>query len=359
MKLTAQINLFNHIGFLDKLLFTKHLAVMLRSGIPLSEAVSTLADETKNQSFKKVLKGVWGQIQNGQSLYKALSSYLQVFDPLYLSLVKIGEKSGKLEENLNYLIIQQTKSYEFRKKVTGALLYPALVLISTAVAGSSLSLFVLPKLVDLFRSLDVKLPLSTKILLFVSNLMKDYGILIIISLTAILALVYWLVHTAKVKPHWHRFLLSIPALGVLLQNVELSSICRNVGLMLKSGLPIMAVLEAQCQVEGNLVYKDYLEQIRAGVDKGKSIAETLRPEKFPFIPQFMAKMIGVGEKTGKLEESFLYLGDFFEGEVDDTTKNLSNILEPVLLLILGLVVGFVALSIISPIYQLTGSIRAR
>ena len=139
--------------------------------------------------------------------------------------------------------------------------------------------------------------------------------------------------------------------------MELSTICRNLGIMLKSGLPITTTLEAESKALTNLVYREYLQNLLKSVDKGKTMEETLSAQKFSLIPHYMIKMIGVGEKTGKLEDTFIYLGDFFEEEVDNTTKNLANILEPVLLIIIGLVVAFVALAIISPIYELTGSIR--
>lgn len=357
MNLTAQI--FEHVGVLDKLMFTKHFSMMLKSGIPLAEVIATLKDQTKNSAFKKVLEGVLKDINNGQSLSKALALYPRIFNSLYLNLVGVGEKSGSLEENLHYLVTQQEKSYEFHKKVQSALLYPAIVLIATFGVGISLSLFVLPKLLDLFKSLDAELPLSTKILMFFAQLMKDYGVIITGSLFLFCFLLYFTLNTKTLKPRWHLFLLALPTFGTLLQNIELSSICRNLGTMLKSGLPLTSALEAEHQTVTNLVYKDYLAQILKSVNKGQTIEETLLSNRFNCIPHFMAKMIGVGEKSGRLEETFLYLGDFFEEEVDDVTKNLANILEPILLLVIGAVVAFVAMAIISPIYQLAGSIRGR
>ncbi|KKR81117.1 MAG: Type II secretion system protein [Candidatus Daviesbacteria bacterium GW2011_GWA1_41_61] len=357
MKFSASRQFFSHPTFLDKLMFTRHLGVMLRSGIPLAEAISTLEEQTKGKSFQEVLHQILQQINNGQTLAKALSLYPHVFDSLYINLIEIGEKSGKLEENLDYLALHLSKNYEFRKKIQGAMLYPAIVLLSTLIIGLGLSFFVLPKLVDLFASLDVTLPLSTRILLFAAGTMKNYGVFIGLALTALFLLTSFLLQLPKIKPLWHVFLLKIPLFGGLLQNVELSTICRNLGIMLKSGLPITTTLEAESKALTNLVYREYLQNLLKSVDKGKTMEETLSAQKFSLIPHYMIKMIGVGEKTGKLEDTFIYLGDFFEEEVDNTTKNLANILEPVLLIIIGLVVAFVALAIISPIYELTGSIR--
>jgi len=350
-------NLLNRITLLDELTFTKHLAIMIKSGIPLSEAIKSLADQTKNPNFRQVLTEILADVENGQSLEKALSKHSNVFNSLYLSLVRTGEKSGKLEENLEYLALQLKKSYEFRKKIEAATLYPKIVLVATIIIGASISLFVLPQLIELFESLDVELPVTTKILLFIANLMKNWGILIIGGFVLLYLLFLWLIRTPQVKPIWHKFLVNMPMLGRLVQNIELTSICRNLGIMLKSGLTVTSALETQRQATENLVFKEMLVDISKSVERGKKISEELNTKKYRIMPTIVPKMIAVGENTGKLDETFIYLGDFFEEEVDDATKNLSNTLEPILLLAIGAVVAFVAMAIISPIYSLTGSIR--
>ena len=350
-------NLLNRITLLDELTFTKHLAIMIKSGIPLSEAIKSLADQTKNPNFKQVLTEVLAEVENGQSLEKALSKHPNVFNSLYLSLVRTGEKSGKLEENLDYLSGQLRKSYDFRKKVQAATLYPKIVLAATVIMGGAISLFVLPKLIELFESLDVELPITTKILLFVASLMKDWGYLIIGGLLLLYFVFLWLIRTRTIKPSWHKFLVNMPLFGRLVQNIELTSICRNLGIMLKSGLTLPVALETQREATDNLVFKEMIVDLSASVEKGKKLSEELNSKKYQMIPPIVSKMIAVGESTGKLDETLLYLGDFFEEEVDDTTKNLSNTLEPILLLVIGVVVAFVAMAIISPIYSLTGSIR--
>lgn len=349
--------IFLRISLLDILLFTKHLSVMLKSGIPLNESIASLRDQTKNSRFKKILTDILDEVENGQKLEKALSKHKDIFSPLYISLIGIGEKSGNLEDNLEYLALNLKKSYEFNKKIQGALLYPKLILAATFIMGMFISLFVLPKLVDLFKSLDVKLPLSTKILLFVANVMKKFGILILLGLIGLGSLISFFLRTDFMKPKWHKFLLLLPIIGSLNQNIELTAICRNLGIMLKSGLTITTALEVQLKATSNLVYQSYLTNLLKEVEKGKKLSDEMATAKYPYIPTIMSKMIGVGEGTGKLEDVFIYLGDFFEEEVDDYTKNLSNTLEPILLLVIGVMVAFVSLAIISPIYQLTSGIH--
>lgn len=349
--------MFSRVSFLDKLFFTKHLGIMLKSGIPISEALESLRDQARNPAFRKILDGVLTDAQRGKSLKEALSKYPKVFDPLYLSLVRIGEHSGNLEKSLKHLSEQLEKEQDFRKKVQSAMFYPLLVFVATTFLGGGVSLFILPKLVEFFESLDVELPLTTKILLFAARIMKNYGILIFLGFIALLLLFIFLIKLPLIKPLWHRFLLRLPILGSFLGCSQLSSFCRNLGIMLESGIPITEALEISAGALGNEVFKADVEKIGRAVEKGERIEEALEKGKFFEFPSVLAKMVGVGEQTGHLEENLLYLGDFFEEEVDSMSKNFANILEPVLLLGIGLVVGFVALAIISPIYQLTGSIR--
>lgn len=357
MNLPTEIIFLNRITFTDKLFFTKHLSVMIRSGVSLAEAVKALRDQTRNPAFKKILNSILTDIENGQTLKKALSRHPHLFDPVYISLVSIGEESGNLESNLEYLADQLKRNYELQKKIQGAMIYPAIVLTTATVVGGAISFFVLPKMIDLFQSLEVDLPLTTKILLFLANTVKDYGLIIISILIGLAVGGYLLIQTEKVKPKWQTFLLTIPAVGQFLQNVELASFCRNLGIMLKSGLPIAISLNDLHDSTDNLIFKHYIGKIHEAVKGGKSMTDELNSKDYPLIPAIVAKMVGVGEETGKLDESMLYLGHFFEEEVEDSSKNLSNVLEPILLLIIAGVVAFVALAIITPIYQFTGSIR--
>ncbi len=359
MKISAhtQIRFSNSISFLDKLLFTKHVGIMLKSGIPIAEAIDTIKDQSSSTFFRSVLSQITKDLENGEMLEKALSKYPKIFDSMYVNLVRIGEESGNLEENLSYLTKQLEKEHEFRQKVIAASMYPAIVLTTAVVVGGGVSFFVLPKLIDLFKSLDTNLPLATKILLAFATFSQKYGIYVIIGLIALFTIFKYSLRYKSFKYLWDKLVLATPVIGKLVQGVQMTFICRNLGTMLKSGLPIVKAMKAQEISTANLVYREYIAKLATSIEKGKSIKETLEEGKFKYIPKIAVKMIGVGEKTGKLDESFLYLGDFFEDSVDDASKNFSNVLEPLLLLVIGMVVAFVALAIISPIYQFTGSIK--
>ncbi|KKU91256.1 MAG: Type II secretion system F domain protein [Microgenomates group bacterium GW2011_GWA1_48_10] len=356
MKL-SQITVFDRVNFIDILLFTKHLSVMIKAGIPLAEALEILRDQTQNPAFKKVLVTVSTEIRNGQSLTKTLALFPKIFNPFYLSLVSVGEQAGDLEVNLEYLATQLQKNYEFKKKVQGAMLYPSFVIVVALLMGSAMAIFVLPQLAGLFTSLDVDLPTSTRILIFVADLMKKHGLIIIPGLFAVFFLTTFLVKTPAVKPLWQRFLINLPIFGLFIKNVESANFCRSLGLMLKSGLTLSKALEIAREATDNTIFKEYIEGIEKAVDKGHTIESELSKKKYQHFPLIVSKMIGVGEKTGKLDETLLYLGDFFEEEVDSMAKNFPTILEPILLVIIALMVAFMALAIISPIYQFTASIH--
>lgn len=344
------------INEVDRLLFTKHLSVMLKSGVTIGEAIHLLTEQATNPRLRKIILSIQKYVDNGKTLYEALEAHPKAFDPLYVRLIDVGEESGNLQRNLEYLAVQLKKKYDFERKVRSALLYPAVILVAAGIAGAGISLFVLPKLVDLFSALDVSLPLATKILLFIANAMKNWGLFIILGITGFLLVINWIIHSKPVQPYWHKFLLIAPVLGPFNRNVQLALFCRNMGIMLQSGLPIDSALFSQTQATTNVLFRHYFDQLQKNVQKGKSLEEIFNQNKFTYIPPIVDKMIGVGEKTGKLDESFLYLGDFFEDEVDDMTRNLSTVLEPMILLVIGLAVAYLAYAIIAPIYQFTGSI---
>jgi len=349
------MNIFDRVSFLEKLLFTKHLGTMVKSGIPIAEALDVLRTQTKSTPFRKVLSGILASVENGQTLSKSFGKYPKVFNEFYLSLIEIGEESGTLESNLEFLAEQLAKDYALRKKVLGALLYPALVVSAAVIMGGFISIFILPKLVDFFSAFDVELPMTTKILLFVSIAMRDYGVFIAAGLVVLTVMAFFALKIKKVKSIWHSLVLRLPLFGEMLAYGQLARFSRNFGVLLKSGVPIARALEVVSGTLSNLKFKNDLKETAKSHVKGKSIGVSLA--KYKEYPPIVNKMISVGEKTGKLDETLLYLGDFYEDEIDSLSKNLTTILEPILLITIGLVVGFIALAIITPIYELTGSVR--
>jgi type IV pilus assembly protein PilC len=357
MKKTARFTSSYKLSHTERLLFTKHISVLIKAGIPITEALETLRDESKSKQVRQLLQSVYSDIQNGLSLTDALKKHPKSFDELYVNLVYIGEKSGTLEKTLQFLSVQLTKDYQLRKKIQGAMLYPALVFFATIIMGSFIAFFILPKLVDFFEAFDQELPLTTQILLWFASFMKQFGVLVFVITIFCVCFAFVAVHSKTIKPYWHSFLLKLPLFGTLLKNGQLSRFCRNLGILLQSGVSITQSLSITARSLSNITFSRSVQEINESIKTGKTIAATLSKKSFKEFPPLVGKMIAVGEKTGKLDESLLYLSDFYEDEIDSTAKNLSTILEPILLLTIGLIVGFVALAIITPIYQLTGNLK--
>jgi len=350
MRLTLPF--FNRVPFSEKVLFAKNLALMIKAGFPLRESVATIQEQSKSKNFKKILDDVIKSIDNGQPLAVSLSRHAGVFGNLYINMIRVGEESGTLEENLRRLTLQLEKSQALKRKVQAAMLYPSIILGMVIVLSIGLIYFVLPKIIPVFKSLNVKLPLATRILIKLSEFTQNYSLFILIGIVGLVITLFLLSRFHSVKFQIHKFILKIPITGTISRNINISYFTRTLGTLLKSGIPLINALDVTRTTLGNLVYQKELEEISTEVQKGKSITNYLKKREKVF-PLMVSRIIGVGEKTGNLEETLLYLGDFYETEIDRSVKILSTILEPILLIIIGLVVGFIALSIITPIYEIT------
>lgn len=341
----------------EKLLFTKHLSIMLKSGVPISEAIEILIEQSKSPAFRHALDTTNRSLKNGATLSDSLKKGTKAFDQFYLSIIAVGEESGTLEKSLEYLSIQLEKEYYLRKKVQGALLYPGIVLSAIFIVGGFIAVFILPQLIGFFQAFNTELPVATKILLWIAQYFKSYGLITLGAVGGLFVGGIFAVRTKAIQPLWHRFVYSIPVTGPLLHATQLVRFNRNLGILLQSGVPITTSLDTTRKTLTNIHYIRALDSVLANTKKGKSISDSLKANPHQAFPAITVKMIAIGEKTGKLDETLIYLSEFYESEIDSNTKNLSTVLEPILLIVIGLVVAFIALAIISPIYELTGSIR--
>ncbi len=348
--------LFLWVGSQEKLFFTKHLATMIRAGVPLAESLATLRDQTRSSSLRYILANVCAQVENGSDLATSLKKFPGTFDQFYTGLLEVSEKSGTLDTNLAFMAQQLTKDQALKSKVTSALLYPGLVLLATIGMSGFIAFGVLPKLSDFFLRLQVNLPWTTKVLLFVAIAVKNYGVEIIAGLIAFILMFGFSMRIKSVRYVYHTMVLKVPMIGTLIKMANLSRFTRNLGTLLHSGVPVLTALEISSATLNNLKVQQELKLLASALDEGREMGATLLETHNQFFPALVSRMIAVGEKTGTLDETLLYLADFYDEEIDAVAKNLTTLLEPMLLLVIGLVVGFVALAIISPIYDLTGSI---
>lgn len=349
--------MFTSVSHLEKMLFTRELSVLLRSGIPLGEALESLRSKSSSVALSRIISHLLSDIENGQPFSQALSRFPGIFDALSVNLVKIGEASGTLKENLDFLAKQQESSYNLRKKIQAILIYPMVVLSLALVLAAGISIFILPKLIRLFDSFHVALPWTTRALLAVAHFMEVHGLLFFATLFGSFILFRILIALKSVKPYWHGLLLRLPVLGEFFRNVAVTHFCRDIGTMLQSGLPITEALHVEEQVMENKAMARLVKKLSLAVAQGKTLSDELSQKSYSVIPILAVKMIASGEKTGKLDETLLYLQVFFETEVNRKIKNMTVLFEPILLIVIGGVVIFLALAILTPIYSLTGSVK--
>lgn len=351
--LQMEINI-GRVKDIDIMLFTKHLSVALKSGVSLLEALEILAAQAKGK-IKNIINSLVQTVRSGESFYYALKQNDKYFSDIYLNMIRSGEVSGTLEENLERLSIELKKSLTLKKKVKSAMLYPSMVFIAIFGLGMSVALFILPKILPLFDTIDTELPITTQWLIYVAELFKAHGIWIVLGSFAVLGGVIWLVTRRFMKPLVDRTVLKIPIVGKIVKNVNLTRFNRTFGTLLDTGLTVDEGLKITARSIGNDTYKKALEDMILKIQSGNTIkyAAANYPKLFPPIT---VKMISVGERTGNLSSTLIYLSTFYEEEVDDAVKNISTIIEPVMLMIIGVVVGVVALAILGPIYEITGNL---
>lgn len=340
------------------MLFARHLSLMIKGGVSLTEAIITLKGEVKSRSFKKAIDDILKRVMAGERLGKAMSFHPRIFDKFYQNIVMVGEESGSLEENLKYLAQKLQKDIEMGKKVKDALIYPGIIISLAFIIVFVVAFFVLPKITDLFRALQITLPFATRLLISSISFLRSYWMFGLGIIFSIIILIRILIKIKSVKFFLDRVSLSLPILGRIFKNFNLAYFSRNFYALLKSGIPLLESLSILSETAPNQVYAKNLLKIQQRVERGEKISQGLKlfPKDFPSV---FSEMVLVGERSGTLEESFSYLSDYHEKETDQILKSLSSLIEPVLLILIGIFVGFVAIAIITPVYQFTGQLRFR
>lgn len=351
-KKKTAVSFFGRISYLDKVFFIKHLSLMIKSGLPLRESLIIIQEQTKKRKFKKVLGDIIENIDRGRSLSYSLARYPNIFGSFYINMIKVGEDSGTLEENLNYLVAQLEKNYALRQKMIAAMIYPAIILMAIIIIGSLITYFILPKITDIFKVFKIEIPLATRILIYFTQIITNYGFFILVGVVFLFLILSLISRIKAVKTLFYKLTLNLPILGSMVRNINLVYFTRSLGILLKSGVPLINALDITKTTLSNIIYQKKIEELIEKVKEGKPISDFLKEERAVF-PSVFSRMIGVGEKTGSLEETLIYLGNFHESELDRSLKTFTTIFEPFLLLFVGLVIGFVALAIISPIYEVT------
>jgi type IV pilus assembly protein PilC len=345
---------FGGVSTLNIALSIRHLTLMLRSGLALADCVRILSTHTTDKKLKKVYGNVYTDIQNGKTLAESLKDQ-KIFSDIIISIISVGEQGGTLEQNLNFLAEYLKKKHELGKKIKGALLYPLVVMGLAFVEIAGVIFVILPKMEELFLAFD-NIPASTKLILGTSSFIRTNVLFIGIGLVIFIFLFKLFLGTKSGKKFRDYVSLHIPVIRRLSQSTILATFSRTMNILLESGVPLVSALEITSASIGNVYYKSRLELVHDSVKGGKTLADAL--SAYPkYFPSTYVKMIEIGENSGSLSENLNYLYDFHAEEVDDISTNLTALIEPFLLVIIGMMVGLLAIIVVGPVYQFTGSIN--
>jgi len=350
--LNINLSFFNRVKQKELVVFSRQLATLMEAKVPLVESLRTLVKQSKNQYFKDVIFKITNDISGGVSFSIALKKYPKVFSEFYVSMVESGEVSGRLQDTLSYLADYLENNFDLMKKVKGAMMYPAFLVFALIVVGILMLVLVVPNLTSMLTESGQELPIATKILVGLSSFMVSYWWIAIPGLFGSVIGGYWSVKwTKQGKMIWDKAIIRIPIFGKILRNVYIARLTVNLGVLISSGIPMVKSMEIVGDIVGNLEYKKLILAAADKVKAGETISSVFGRSKL--IPPLANSIISVGEKTGKLDLVLKNIGKSYQKDVDAVVGGITKLIEPVLMVIMGLAVAVMVAAILLPIYQMT------
>ncbi len=355
------INMEINLGFLsriktmDKITFARNVGGMLEAGLALSRAITVVERQTKNKKLKKIYQSINENISAGKTFHDSLAEEPKVFSDLFVSMVKAGEEGGTLSESLKNLALQMEKTYIIQKKVKGAMIYPGVILSVMFVIGIIMMIVVVPSLAKTFADLKTPLPTSTKVVIAVSGFASNHYILLFLIIIAVVTCFIYALRTKIGKRVADFVSLHVPVISTIVKESNAARTTRTLSSLLSSGVDLLMAVRITGEVLQNSYYKSVLKRTEAVVEKGDPIS-TIFTQEEKLYPIFVGEMMSVGEETGKLATMLVGVASFYENEVEQKTKDMSTIIEPFLMVIIGAGVGFFAVSMITPMYSVMNNI---
>jgi len=350
-RLTEFLPSLNFIPLSEKMIFARHLAIMIGAGLAMTRALEILSLQTKNKSFAKIIKAIKESVNQGQPLADSLTKYPKIFSELFVNMVRVGETSGSLEETLKMLAYQMEKEYELKSKVRSAMIYPIIIVIAMFGIGLLMMVVVVPKLTLIFREMNTDLPFTTKMLISLSDLLSQHWLAVIFGIIALVLAGRFTAKTQVGKSYIDWTILRLPILGDITKKINSARLARTLGSLVESSVPIVQSLQIIAGTLGNSFFRQSLTEASLAMQKGEQLSKFI--DNYPQLyPAMVGQMIAVGEETGTLGTILGKLADFYEEEVDNITKGIASIIEPVLMVVIGAAVGFFAISIIQPMYSI-------
>lgn len=343
------------VSLIDKIMFARNLRVMVTAGVSLPRALNILANQTKSRKFQKTLLQVKEEIIQGKSFSETLEKYPNIFSELFCSMLKVGEETGTMEDVLKVLIDQIEREHEIKSKIKGAMVYPAVIILAMIGIGILMLIIVVPKLAAVFSELNVELPLTTRAVIAFGNFLAKFWYLLPLGILVFIVFLRTALKTKTGKIVFSTILLKIPIISPIIKKTNSAHTLRTLSSLIKAGVPIVRSLEIVAGSLGNVYYKKAMQDSAKTVREGGKLAGVLKRYDNIY-PSLVFQMVEVGEETGETSDILRKLAEFYEEEVANTTKNLSAIIEPVLMIIIGAAVGFFAISMIQPIYSMMGTL---
>jgi type II secretory pathway component PulF len=349
----------NSLSVKEQTFFIKRLSFLIKAGIPIIDSLLMLKEQTKSKAQIKLLDSIIKDVSNGQYLSTSLAKHKKIFGEFSINIISFGESTGLLSENLEYLAEELKKKQALKKKVVGAFVYPAVVTVATFGITGFLMVYLFPKIMPVFKSLRITLPLSTRIVIYLSDLIRhEWFWILAIILLSFGAFYVAIKKSKKFKFYFDKTIFKVPFFGGVIKNYNLANSTRTLGLLLKSGINVSEALPIVEKTTSNLAYKDEFKNLSKTINRGERISKYLK-ERPSMFPEVIPQIVSVGERSGNLSNSLIYLSEMYETEVNDFTKNIGTIIEPIMMIIMGVLVGFIAISIITPIYSITQNLHGR
>jgi len=352
---SMKIKFLNRVSLAERIMFTNNLSGMLTAGLSLSRALSILEKQSTNSTLGDVLRGLEDDISKGNTLSEGMRRFPKIFSGIFIPMVHAGEESGSLPKTLTEVGLSLKKSYDLNKKIKGAMTYPTIIVIAMSIIAVFMMIYVVPTLTKTFADMGSELPASTKAIIWISDSISQHIFLFLSIIIILIVGIIFLFKIKLVRRYFDRAILYIPVIGKIVKEVNTARTARTLSSLLLSGVNISNSLSITEEVLQNVHYKELIHKSISSIEKGMVLSASFKENTFLY-PVMMGEMIEVGEETGNLSKMLLDIANFYETEVDNKTKDLSTIIEPVLMLFIGAAVGIFAISMIKPMYSVMNDI---
>ena len=347
----SSFHFFGRIPIREIVIFSRQLAVMINSGVPLVRSLRILVGQTVNINFKVIIADIADEVEGGAKLSTSLGRYPRTFDNFFVQMIRSGETTGKLDEALNYLADQKEKDYDFNNRIRGAMTYPVFVLLSLFSVGAVMMIYVIPRLTTVLEEASTELPWSTRALIAVSGFFQGYWWLMLLVFVGLVIFLIFYRQTPVGRKAVDVIKIHLPIVGGIFKRVYLTRMGRSLSTLLGSGIPLSHCLPIVADIVGNMVYKEVILQAAQQVEQGNSVAAAFLDSKD--VPIMVPQMMRIGEQTGKLDQVLAKISDFYARETENMISNLVTLVEPVIMILLGLGVGILVSAVLLPMYNLS------